>query len=450
MACKADLREEKCVKKLEFIDKIRVQSPCSEEWNEMAGNAKIRFCSHCSKNVNNISEMSRKEAMRLVRRANGRLCVRYHIDQKTGGPIFLETFHKIARRSPAMAAGVLATSFAASSVGYAQSEPPWPRMQVEIVQKIERAPATLSGYVTDPKGAAIPYAVVSLVNEKTFDYRAVNASFEGFYEFNDVQSGEYTLKFEGGGFEAKEIKGITVNGEEIRRDASLVIPTVAETVTIGGDDELRETVLVGVIACSIDYVASNPLVQAAVNDDLDEVKARVIMRAKVNARDKSANGISPLHAAVENGNLEMIQFLLDHGAKVNIRDSDKRTPLMMMDGDATEEILDLLVRYGAKMQLADKEKNTVLHHLVQNTSNESLIAMLINLGVSVNAVNKSGQTALMLAAGNDNEESVKKLLESGADVNLLDREGRSAWDVAGTSEVRRMLETYGAIARVEQ
>jgi ankyrin repeat protein len=123
---------------------------------------------------------------------------------------------------------------------------------------------------------------------------------------------------------------------------------------------------------------------------------------------------------------------------------------MMMDGDATEEILDLLVRYGAKMQLADKEKNTVLHHLVQNTSNESLIAMLINLGVSVNAVNKSGQTALMLAAGNDNEESVKKLLESGADVNLLDREGRSAWDVAGTSEVRRMLETYGAIARVEQ
>ena len=134
------------------------------------------------------------------------------------------------------------------------------------------------------------------------------------------------------------------------------------------------------------------------NDDLDEVKARVMMRAKVNARDKSRDGMTPLHAAVENGNIEIIQFLLDSGAKTNIRDFQKRTPLMMMDSDATPEILDLLLRYGAKVQLVDKEKNTVLHQFVGNADNAHMVRLLSNHGINPNAINKSGETALMIAA----------------------------------------------------
>src|SRR5437867_3186729 len=100
------------MKKLKFIDKIEVKSPCHEEWSDMLGNDKVRFCSHCAKDVNNISEMTRKQAMRVVQKFNGRLCVRYHIDPKTNRPIFLDSLHKITRRAPAMTAGVLATSFA--------------------------------------------------------------------------------------------------------------------------------------------------------------------------------------------------------------------------------------------------------------------------------------------------------------------------------------------------
>jgi hypothetical protein len=436
------------MKMLKPIEKIEIASPCSEDWAEMEGNEKVRFCSHCAKDVNNISEMTRKDAMRLVQKMNGRLCVRYRYDPESNRAVFLDTMHSITRRAPVMAAGAFATSLAVATAAYAQGEPvPAPQTQVETVQKTHADGTTLSGYVTDPKGAAIPYAVVTLINEKTFDYRAINASFEGFYEFKDVQPGDYTLKFEGGGFEAREMKGVSVSGTEMRRDASLAVPSVTEVVTVEGEKEF-ESVLVGVIACT--DVSSNPLVQAVMSDDLEEVKARVIMRAKVNVRDKAYQGISPLHAAVENANIEIIQFLLDSGAKTNIRDFQKRTPLMMLDGDATPEILDLLIRYGAKVRLVDKEKNTALHRLVQNTSDDTLIRLLINQGIDVNAVNKAGQTALMLAAENGNDESVKALLEAGADVNRKDREGKTAWDSADNDDIRSMLETYGAIARIRE
>jgi hypothetical protein len=432
------------MKKLKFIDKIEIKSPCQEEWNDMIGNDKVRFCSHCVKDVNNISEMTRKEAVRLVRKHDGHLCVRYRIDPVTKRPIFLDTLHKISRRVPAIAVTAVAVSITAGSA-YAQGEPvPAPQDTTQNAPKSGDETSTVSGYVTDSNGASIPYAVVDLVNEKTNQFRAVSASFEGFYEFADVPAGEYTLKFEGGGFAAKEFKGIAVaGGGTMRRDAVLAIQDVSEVVTVTADVDIRTTVDGGVMISIESFV---PLVGAVQRDDLEEVKARVMMRAKVNARDKGQDGITALHAAVENGNIEIIQFLLDSGAKTNIRDFQKRTPLMMMDSDATAEIFDLLIRYGAKVQLVDSEKNTVLHHFVENADDENIVRLLVSHGINVDAINKSGETALMIAAENGNPADVKALLESGADVSKLNRDSKTAWDLTDDGEIQSLLESYGAVA----
>jgi Ankyrin repeats (3 copies)/Carboxypeptidase regulatory-like domain len=442
-------QEEGCVKKAKFIDSIKVKNPCTEDWEQMEGNAKIRLCSHCAKHVNNISEMTTKEAMRLVRQSKGQICVRYRTEPSSDRPIFLDSLIRITRRAPAMTAGVMATSLAMATAAYTQSEPvPIPGNTTQIILKADSDTSTVSGYVTDPNGAAIPFAVVTLINEKTFEYRAANATFEGFYEFKDVTSGGYTLKFEGGGFEAKEIKGVSVTGGgELRRDVQLAVPTVVEVIDVNEETTLTGGFMIMGDIMSIAPGSSSPLVNAVLNQDLEEVKVRVMMRAKVNVRDKSRNGMSPLHAAVETGNIDIVQYLLDSGAKTNIRDFDKRTPLMMIDGDASAELLDLLLRYGAKLQLVDKLGNTVLHRFVENGDDEEIIRLLITHGAGVNAVNKEGETALMIAAENSNRDDVKTLLESGADVTKQSRSGKSAWDVAGTAEIRTMLETYGAIAR---
>src|SRR5690606_28851171 len=105
------------------IKNIRVASPCSQSWDEMSGNDRVRFCSHCSKHVSDISAMGRKEAERLVRLSKGNICVRYVTDPATGGPVVMPPRPVKIGRAPAIAAGVLGTTLSVSSLAYSQGTP---------------------------------------------------------------------------------------------------------------------------------------------------------------------------------------------------------------------------------------------------------------------------------------------------------------------------------------
>ncbi len=57
---------------------LKIASPCSEDWNAMIGNDRMRFCGKCEMNVYNLSGMTREEAESLIARSEGRLCVRFY------------------------------------------------------------------------------------------------------------------------------------------------------------------------------------------------------------------------------------------------------------------------------------------------------------------------------------------------------------------------------------
>jgi len=57
---------------------LKVASPCHADWDEMQGDAQVRFCGGCRKSVYNLSEMTHDEAQALVNRLEGRLCVRFY------------------------------------------------------------------------------------------------------------------------------------------------------------------------------------------------------------------------------------------------------------------------------------------------------------------------------------------------------------------------------------
>jgi hypothetical protein len=106
--------------KKNYIDSVRVEDPCTQDWDGMVGNDQVRFCSHCSKDVNNLSSMTRKEALRLVRRSDGRLCIRYMKNPQTSGPMFSDQLIQISRRAPRVAAGVMTASLSLSTFAYAR------------------------------------------------------------------------------------------------------------------------------------------------------------------------------------------------------------------------------------------------------------------------------------------------------------------------------------------
>lgn len=105
--------------KLPVLDNLRVASPCSEKWADMAGDDRVRACGKCNQNVYNLSALTRDEAAALIAERNGRMCVRYY--QRADGTILLADC-TVGRRNKryrrALAAG-LAASVAGGVAGYA-------------------------------------------------------------------------------------------------------------------------------------------------------------------------------------------------------------------------------------------------------------------------------------------------------------------------------------------
>jgi hypothetical protein len=69
------------------LEDIRVATPCRADWNEMLGDDRVRFCTKCSKQVFNLSELTRAEAEALIAERHGGLCGRYY--QRADGTILL-------------------------------------------------------------------------------------------------------------------------------------------------------------------------------------------------------------------------------------------------------------------------------------------------------------------------------------------------------------------------
>ncbi|HEY1817964.1 MAG TPA: hypothetical protein VGG74_36730 [Kofleriaceae bacterium] len=79
------LEEARAKRRLPLLDNIRVATPCSAKWDSMLGDDRVRHCTECSKNVYNLSGMTRDEAEALLTAKNGDLCARYF--QRADGTI---------------------------------------------------------------------------------------------------------------------------------------------------------------------------------------------------------------------------------------------------------------------------------------------------------------------------------------------------------------------------
>ena len=128
---------------------------------------------------------------------------------------------------------------------------------------------------------------------------------------------------------------------------------------------------------------------------LREAKARGELDQVVNSQN--ANGATALSWAAHNGDINMIDALLQSGADTNLSNNRGYTPLMMACIHEHEAAAIYLLRHGA---LPD-----------HRTSD-------------------SRSTALMFAAWKGLGEVVKELIKAGADMNLEDAHGHRAISIS--------------------
>ena len=55
----------------------------------------------------------------------------------------------------------------------------------------------------------------------------------------------------------------------------------------------------------------------------------------------------PLHQASEDERIEIVRLLIEHGANVEVKDNEGRTPLDVATGKQHEEIIKLLLQHLA-------------------------------------------------------------------------------------------------------
>jgi len=126
---------------------------------------------------------------------------------------------------------------------------------------------------------------------------------------------------------------------------------------------------------------------------------------------------TPLHLAVETGNIELAKFLIDSGANINLTDGtyEYYTPLHTACRSGKLEAVKLLKEKGADMDAVDGAGETAVN-IASDYGHLPVVKYLLENGASVHSVSMI-HTPLLAAAENGHVEVVKFLLEKGANVN---------------------------------
>ncbi len=96
--------------------------------------------------------------------------------------------------------------------------------------------ASLSGTVQDTSGAVVSGATVTLTNNGTQAVKTATSSAQGYYAFNELAPGAYTLAAAAPGFQGST-QAITLAAETPRNiDIKLPVGAAAQTVTVSAND----------------------------------------------------------------------------------------------------------------------------------------------------------------------------------------------------------------------
>ena len=94
---------------------------------------------------------------------------------------------------------------------------------------------SMRGRLTDPAGAAVPDATVTVVNDATQFTREVPTNGDGYFVIPNLPIGTYTMSIKKEGFEAQRRPGIVLDaGTEAVIDAQLKVGAVSTTIDVTG------------------------------------------------------------------------------------------------------------------------------------------------------------------------------------------------------------------------
>jgi hypothetical protein len=190
----------------------------------------------------------------------------------------------------------------------------------------------IRGLVTDPSGALVPDATVTVLNVNTGVSKDFPTNHDGLYDTNSIVAGSYKLTFSKPGFEAYVRGPITVEVGYTTVNAQLKIGSSAEQVTVNTDVPLLKTEG-GDQTSTLEAHDMDQLPNIGGSNGPDWQNFMILLPGATgayNSNNNQANQFNPGQEVSTNGNLPFSNVLAD-GASTTLPSSQNANPAAFED-----------------------------------------------------------------------------------------------------------------------
>ena len=205
------------------------------------------------------------------------------------------------------------------------------------------------------------------------------------------------------------------------------------------------------------------LLIAVKNNDIIAVNA--LLKENVNPNFVDEEGYSPLHRAVLNNNLDVVNVLLSYKdidteiklpyeASVDDWYLGGATPLLVASYTGNADIVNALIEAGSDIRAKDDIDGATTIHIASANGNNEVINILLNKdNTLINEADSMKDTPLHWASIKNQTDTISLLLANGADTKLTNSDGNTVLHYAAmygdVNTVNVLLDADSSLASVE-
>jgi ankyrin repeat protein len=160
---------------------------------------------------------------------------------------------------------------------------------------------------------------------------------------------------------------------------------------------------------------------------------KLLHQANASLDIKDDVGWTPMMRASHSGHLSCIQFLVEQGAKIEYTyNRSNHSSLRIAVINSHVDVVSYLLDAGANVDVVNWKGRTLLTEISSSKTLQSATVMrlLLNHVANIDARDNLGRTALIHATYAENTDAVKLLLENSANTMIRDRNNQTALDIA--------------------